>query len=59
VLRVVLDQLRTARPERIDSFPEAGKHLATAIDQILRVGQDPVATMHQAQALAAASLGTS
>jgi len=57
IFRVVLDQLRTARPERIDSFTDAGKQVATALDQILRVGQDPVATLHQAQELATASVG--
>ena len=59
VLRVVLDQLRTARPERIDSFPDAGKHLATAVDQVLRQGHDPVSTMRRAQELAQGSLGRS
>ena len=59
VLQVVLAQLRTARPERVDSYPEAGKALATAIDQVLRVGDDPVATLRAAQAQARASVGAS
>ncbi len=53
-LRVVVDQLRTARPERVDSFPDAGKVLATAIDQILREHRDPVATLREAEVQARA-----
>ncbi len=56
VLRVVLEQLRTARPERVDSYPEARSVLATAVDQILRVDQDPAATLAQAQATAGATV---
>ncbi len=57
-LRVVVDQLRTARPERIDSFPDAGKLLASAIDQILREHKDPAATLAQAQEQAQRTVGT-
>ncbi len=59
VLRVVLEQLRTARPERVDSFPEARQILATALDQILRADHDPAETLRQAQDGAQASGGTS
>ena len=59
VLRVVVDQLRTARPERIDSFPDASKLLANAIDQILRENRDPAATLAQAQAQARLTVGSS
>ncbi|MDQ3896217.1 MAG: extracellular solute-binding protein [Actinomycetota bacterium] len=58
-LRVVVQQLRTARPERVDSFPDAGKLLANAIDQILREHQDPVATLRAAQSQARATAGAS
>jgi len=58
VLRVVVDQLRTARPERIDSFPDAGKLLASAIDQILRDNKDPATTLAQTQEEAQRSVGT-
>lgn len=58
VLQVVVDQLRTARPERIDSYPEAGKVLATAIDQILREHKDAEATLREAQAQARLVVGT-
>lgn len=56
-LRVVVEQLRTARPERIDSFPDAGKLLASAIDQALREGKDPAAALAHAQAQAQLTLG--
>ena len=56
-LRVVVDQLRTARPERIDSFPDAGKLLASAIDQALREGKDPAAALAHAQAQAQLTIG--
>ncbi len=59
VLQVVVDQLRTARPERIDSFPDAGKTLAVAIDQILREQQDAEATLRHAQEKARLMFGTS
>jgi multiple sugar transport system substrate-binding protein len=55
VIQVVLDQLKTARPERIDSFPDAGKALATAIDQALREDRDPAASLHDAQVKAQAT----
>ena len=51
-LQVVVDQLRTARPERIDSFPDAGRLLAVAIDQVLREQRDAEATLREAQAKA-------
>ena len=57
-LRVVVDQLRTARPERVDSFPDAGKLLASAIDQVLREHKDAVSTLAYAQAQAQLTVGT-
>jgi multiple sugar transport system substrate-binding protein len=59
VLQVVIGQLRTARPERVDSFPDAGKALATAIDQILLDHRDPATTLREAQDQAQRSLGLS
>ncbi len=58
VLRVVVDQLRTAHPERVDSFPEAGRLLATAIDRVLRERTDPAATLAAAQAEARKTVST-
>jgi len=57
ILQVVVDQLRTARPERIDSFPDAGKLLAVAIDQVLREQRDAEATLQEAQAKAELTVG--
>ncbi len=57
ILQVVVDQLRTARPERIDSFPDAGKLLAVAIDQVLREQRDTEATLREAQAKARLMVG--
>jgi multiple sugar transport system substrate-binding protein len=59
VLRVVLEQLQTARPERVDSFPDAGTLLANAIDQAVRQQADPAAKLGEAQASARATIGTS
>ena len=59
LFRLVRDQLRTARPERVDSYPDAGKLLANAIDQALRDGHDPAVTLREAQANARASVGGS
>jgi ABC-type glycerol-3-phosphate transport system substrate-binding protein len=59
VMQVVLEQLKTARPERIDSFPEAGTLLADALDQILREHRDPEAALREAQTKARALVGTS
>lgn len=58
-MQVVLQQLRTARPERVDSFPDAGTVLANAIDQILREHQDPETVLHRAERDAQATVGTS
>ncbi|MGI8809878.1 MAG: extracellular solute-binding protein [Acidimicrobiales bacterium] len=58
VLQVVVGQLRTARPERVDSYPEAGKLLANAIDQILRERKDPEATLRKTQEDARVTVGT-
>jgi ABC-type glycerol-3-phosphate transport system substrate-binding protein len=55
VLQVVVNQLRTARPERIDSFPDAGKVLGNAIDSILRQGADAEPTLREAQRQARAT----
>jgi len=52
VLQVVLEQLKSARPERVDSFPQAGTLLANALDQILRENKDPQAVLQDAQAKA-------
>jgi ABC-type glycerol-3-phosphate transport system substrate-binding protein len=57
ILQVVVGQLRTARPERIDSFPDAGKLLAVAIDQVLREQRDTEATLRDAQAKARLMVG--
>jgi multiple sugar transport system substrate-binding protein len=50
VMGVVLQQLRTARPERVDSFPEAATLLARALDRVLREHVDPGVALHDAQA---------
>jgi ABC-type glycerol-3-phosphate transport system substrate-binding protein len=57
VLRVVVDQLRTARPERVDSFPDASTLLRSAIEQVLRENKDPVAMLNQAQEQAQRTVG--
>jgi ABC-type glycerol-3-phosphate transport system substrate-binding protein len=54
-MRVVVDQLRSARPERIDSFPDAGKVLANAIDSILRQQADVEPTLREAERQARAA----
>ena len=59
VMQVVLEQLATARPERVDSFPAAGTLLADALDQILREHRDPAAALGEAQANARNVVGTS
>jgi multiple sugar transport system substrate-binding protein len=59
VMQVVLQQLATARPERVDSFPEAGTLLATALDQILREHVAPETALHNAQVGARNAVGTS
>ena len=59
VLRVVLEQLGSARPELVDSFPDAGKLLADAIDHSVRQQADPAAELRKAQAQARATTGTS
>ncbi|HEX2047592.1 MAG TPA: extracellular solute-binding protein [Acidimicrobiales bacterium] len=59
LFRLVLEQLQTARPERIDSYPDAGKLLANAIDQSLREAHDPAVALREAQVNARASVGTS
>jgi multiple sugar transport system substrate-binding protein len=59
VLQVVVDQLRTARPERVDSFPDAGKALANAIDQILLNRRDPATALREARVQAELALGIS
>ena len=59
VLQVVVGQLRTARPERVDSFPDAGKALATAIDQILLNRRDPATALREARIQAELALGIS
>jgi multiple sugar transport system substrate-binding protein len=56
VLQVVLEQLKSARPERVDSFPQAGTLLADALDQILRENKDPEAVLRDAQAKARAAV---
>jgi ABC-type glycerol-3-phosphate transport system substrate-binding protein len=58
VIQVVLDQLKTAQPERVDSFPDAGTALATAIDQALREHKDPATALHDAQVKARASVAS-
>jgi len=52
VMQVVLEQLKTARPEKVDSFPAAGTFLADALDQILREHRDPEEALREAQAKA-------
>jgi ABC-type glycerol-3-phosphate transport system substrate-binding protein len=59
VMQVVLQQLATARPERVDSFPDAGTFLATALDRILREHVAPETALHEAQAAARAAPGAS
>ena len=58
VLRVVLEQLKSAHPELVDSFPDAGKLLADAIDQSVRQQADPAAELGKAQAQARAMTGS-
>lgn len=59
VMQVVLDQLKTARPERVDSYPVAATALSDAIDQILREHRDPAVALGEAEAKARAGAGTS
>jgi multiple sugar transport system substrate-binding protein len=58
-IQVVLEQLKTARPERLDAFPDAGRAFAKALDQVLREQKDPAVALGQAQREARASLGPS
>jgi ABC-type glycerol-3-phosphate transport system substrate-binding protein len=55
-LRVFLDQLKTARPETLNAFPEASKAFARAIDQAIREGRDAAEALGDAQRVAEASV---
>lgn len=59
VMQVVLDQLKTARPERVDSYPVAATALSDALDQILREHRDPAVALGEAEVKARAAAGTS
>ncbi|HEX2042011.1 MAG TPA: extracellular solute-binding protein [Acidimicrobiales bacterium] len=55
-LKVFLEQLRTARPETLNAFPDAAKAFARAIDQAIRVGRDAAEALGEAQRVAEASV---
>ena len=57
ILQIVLEQLKTARPEKIDAFPQASTALSAVLDQILRQEADAATALRQAQVKAQASLG--
>jgi hypothetical protein len=58
-LQVFLEQLKTAHPFLLSAFPQALDAFTTAADQILRLGADPVTTLHDAQLRAQATIQTS
>ena len=58
-LQVAAAQLRTARLERLDAYPESVAALRRALDQILRENADPLPSLRQAQESARVSLGSS
>lgn len=55
-LKVFLEQLRTARPETLNAFPEASEAFARAIDQAIREGRDAAEALGEAQRVAEASV---
>lgn len=57
VFQVVLEQLKTARPEKIDAFPVASQDLSAILDQVLRQERDAGTALREAQTRAQASLG--
>ena len=55
-LKVFLEQLKTAHPQRLSAFPIASHDYDLAIDSILRVGgRDPATALQEAQAHAQAN----
>lgn len=58
-LKVAVEQLKTARLERLDAYPEALTALRTALDQVLREQMDPRPALMKAQSSASASVGPS
>lgn len=58
-LQVAAAQLKTARLERLDAYPEAVAALRTALDKVLREQADPLPALEAAQESARASVGRS
>jgi multiple sugar transport system substrate-binding protein len=54
-LQVFVRQLESAHAFRLEAFPQARQALETALDEALRQGHDPAATLHQAQEKAEAA----
>jgi ABC-type glycerol-3-phosphate transport system substrate-binding protein len=55
-LKVFLEQLKSARPETLNAFPEAAKAFARAIDEAIREGRDAAEALGEAQRVAEASV---
>lgn len=55
-LKVFLEQLRTARPETLNAFPDASQAFARATDQAIREGRDAAEALGEAQRVAEASV---